>query len=432
MPAPFDIQTRRYVPDEDTAYKFWVHHTGSNTAAGTEAAPLASTEEALGRLPTFLWGRRAIVRYLPGHVETIARKLLFPPIVGAGAIDDVGLDGDEPAYDYLRSQLRLQAVLATIDDVDAVITLADATTGLLTVTDASKAWTVNEHRGRTLINPGFPAEHGTIWGNTATQLFVACVGYSGTDLRIIGGRAELTLGNPGELGVPSGLLYSAGGVSTALVGLTIRAAAGAGPALDIAGPNSVAAVACEIRGGFQIRNAAATATLDACYLQQGAYAPNAGTLAVRQCLISGMTANFHAVTGQYDMFGCRIEGCGPMGHGGTETPAGGFRIDNCWIVNGTSDGVKYAGGNRARVTSTRIDDCAGYAIRAEGNGLLSLFNVVGTGSNARGAYIDLGSNVIPSGVTVSGDQGEVLLGGNPFNWSQAPQFDAARMCRFGA
>lgn len=437
MPAKFDIQTQRYVPNEDDAINYWIHSgTGSNTARGEEGTPLASTEEALGRLPTFLWGRRAVLRYLPGHVETVPRKLLVPPIVGAGSVDDFIDFATEtevdPALDYIRSQLRLQAEPGTIDDLTAVITPADVTSGLLRITDATKAWTVNEHRGRVLINPGAPAEHGLIWGNTATELLVASLGYSGNSLRIVGTQAELTLGNAAESGVPSGLLFTAGGISTALVGLTIRAAAGAAPALDIAGPGSVAVLACQIRGGFQVRNASATVTVDASWLRDGAYAPNAGTLAVRQCLLSGMTANFHAVTGQYDLLGCRVEACGPMGHGGTSTPHGGFRIDQCWIVNGTSDGVFYGGGVRARVFSTRIDDCAGDAIKAEGNGMLALSAVAGTGSNGRGCRIDLGANVVPSAVTVSGDQGEVIMGGNPFNWAQAPQFDSARQCRFGA
>jgi hypothetical protein len=434
MPAAFDILTRRRLPSEEVI-DLWVHSpTGSDTAAGDALAPLASTEEALGRVPSMLWGRRAVVHYLAGHSETLVRPLFMPPILGGGHIDDVAIDAPDPSWDYLRPQVLLQAEPVTVEDITGVITLADATSTLVKVTDASKAWTPNEHVGRALINPGAVAEHGMIWANTATELFVSSVGYSGGALRIVERDATLTIGDPASF-VLAGLMFSASLASIGLVGLNLYAEVGAGPAVDIASPGAVSMLLCEVRGGFQCRSTGQV-TADACYFNGGSYAPNGGTLAVRQSFLSGMLANFHAVTGQYDLFGSRIDGCGAMGHGGTSNPLGGFRIDNCWIANGTGHGVLNLGGTRSRVTNTRIDACAGDAIRTEGPGYLSVQTVVGTGSAGYGCWVDVGAHVVPSGPpTVAGASGEVRLGGAAgatYNWSQAPQVDAARLCRFGA
>ena len=433
MPATFDILTRRRLPSEDQI-NLWVHAgTGSDAAAGTEAEPLASTEEALGRIPSLLWGRSAVVRYLSGHDETIARPLFFPPVVGGGQVDDVAFDGVDPAYDYVRNQITLLGAVDTVEDVNGTITLADATSQLTVITDLAKAWTPGEHVGRSVINPGNIAEHGKIWANTATQIFLTSVGMSDGGVRIVERAASLRVGD-GAAFVSSGLLMSASTASVSIIGINLIGA-GAGPAIDITGPGKVALLLSEIRGGFQCRDGAGSISLDACYLNGGSLGINAGTVAIRQSLLAGMVANFHAVTGQYDIFGCRAQGCGPLGHGGTSTPHGGFRIDQCWIADGTSHGISYGGGNRARVTNTRIDSCAGDAINAAGTGKLDVINVAGSGSTGYGAWVDDGANVTAAALTVAGALGQVRLGGAggaTHTWADAPQVNTARLCRFGA
>lgn len=416
--------------------ELWVHSgTGANTNAGTEAAPLASTEEALGRIPTLLWGRRARIWYLAGHLETLVRPLYMPPILGGGQIGDITLAGVDPSWDYLASQISMVAAPVTVDDLTGVQTLADATTGLVKITDATKNWTPNEHVGRGLINPGAPAECGMIWSNTATELFVASVGFSGAALRIVRRDARLVMGDPAAF-VPVGMLMHGMHPSLSMVGLTLEAAVGAGPALDVVSNGELALLLCEIKNGFQARVAAGSITMDACYLNGGAFAPNAGEIAIRSSLMSGLSANFHAVNGQYDLYANRIQNCGAMGHGGTSTPHGGFRIESCWIANGTQEGIKYFGGIRGNILNTRIDNCASHGIRAEGTGTLLVSNVTGSGNVGYGANIDNGAIVNPAaGTSVSGTLGEVRLGGSggaTHLWADAPQVNANRLCRFGA
>lgn len=434
MPAAFDLLTQRRLPSQEQLTIF-VHHTGSDSAAGTEGAPVASTEEALGRIPSLLWGRRAVVRYLPGHTETIARPLFFPPIIGAGHSDDIAFDGEDPAWDFVRCQVSLEAAPVTVETVNGVVSYADATTGLLKITDATKNWTANQHRGRLLYNPGAIAELAVIWSNTATELFTTGIGFSDGSMVIADRGANLTLGDPAA-NVLAGLLLNACGAPLALVGLGLHAAAGAGPAIDATCHNGVALLGCEFDGGVYLRPGAGVVTFDGCYLHGGSWAPNGQPLAVRGSFLRSMAVAYHGSggAGQYDFYGCRIESCGSLGHGGTTRPEGGFDIDSSWIASGTSHGILYSGGARARVRNTRIDSCTGDAIRADGTGVLTLSGITGTGSTGRGCQIDNGAHVLPTSVTVVGAQGEVILGGasgTPYTWAQAPQVNASRFCRFG-
>lgn len=433
MPAQFDLQTRRRLPSEDMVSLFVSSVSGADTNAGTSDAPLATLEEALGRVPSLLWGRRARVRLLPGHTETIARPLFVPPIVGAGHLDDVALDGEDSAWDYLRPQVLIDCAPVAVEDVNGVIS-AEATTGLVTVTDASKNWAPNVHVGRTIYNPANPAESAIIWANTATELFTTAAFFSDGGLRIATRGATLNVGDAG-LFVTAGVMMTGNTAAMGIVGVNIRANPAAGPALDHGSPGALSLLLCEISGGFQCRGRANTVTVDSCYLTGGSFAPNAGSIAVRQSLLNGMTAAFHSVNGQYDLFSCRVQGCGPMGHGGSSTPHGGFRIDNTWIASGTGHGVKYGGGARSRIQATRIDSCAGDAVNADGVGNLDMSSVVGTGSTGSGAKIK-GSTVIGAGNTVRGNlvtganNGEVVLNATGYTWSQAPQVDAATFSRF--
>lgn len=69
-----------------------------------------------------------------------------------------------------------------------------------------------------------------------------------------------------------------------------------------------------------------------------------------------------------------------------------------------------------------------------GTGVLTLSGITGSGSAGRGCYIDNGAHVLPTSVSLTGTQGDVILGsasGTPYTWAQAPQVNASRLCRFG-
>jgi hypothetical protein len=139
MPATFELFTKRRLPSQEQV-TIYVHHTGSDSAAGTDTAPVASTEEALARIPSLLWGRRAVVRYLPGHVETIP-TLFFPPLPDTTTTS-------RATVKFPRGTSAVRVSLERPVDVSVNAIRADATTGLLR--SPTPSWTVNEHRGRLL------------------------------------------------------------------------------------------------------------------------------------------------------------------------------------------------------------------------------------------------------------------------------------------
>lgn len=436
MPAPFDLLTMRKLPSEGQI-DIWIHSgTGNNVAAGTQGAPVASTEEALGRVPSLLWGRRAVLHYLPGHDEVIPRTMFMPPIIGAGHLDDVDFTAAEPSWDFVRAQVQLEAEPTIVETLNGTVAVDDSNSRLLVITDASKAWTADQHRGRIVLAPGTLAGYGVIWSNTATQLRVTMTEgaiASGT-FAIATRSARLELGDP-EAFIQSGILMTAVAAPICLVGLEIATAPGvAGPALDIVSQAGASLFLCGIEGGLTLRPGRGNVYVDGCYLSGGTFAPNGQPMALRGSFLDGVATGYHGSggAGQFDLFGVRAIGCGSLGHGGTSLPEGGFNIDQCWISDSTSHGVIYQGGNRARVRRTRIDTCAGDAIRADGCGNLAVQGVTGSGSTGRGCQLASGVHVAPSTsggvpVSVSGAQGEVLVDGVAFTWSQSPQGSNSRL-----
>lgn len=434
MSAPFDLYTERRLPTEDII-QLWIHSpTGNNDSAGTLTAPLASLEEALARIPSILWGRRVVIHVLAGHTETLLRPLVFPPIIGADTIDDLSLTATEPSWDYQRPQIMIQAAPVTVQEITGTLS-AEATTGLQTITVAGAGWTTNEHVGRAVINPGAPSENAIIWGNTATELFVTAANLSDGTLRIVRRDATFTLGNPDAFpDTTAGLIVNGCVASISFVGLTIRnpGSASADVALSLICQKSVNFMLCELDGGVYLRAGSGEVYFDSCYIHSGSMALNGQATGIRQCYLSGLTMNFHGGGGAgiYYYSTCRISACGALGHGGTSLPDGGFEVASCWISGGTSHGVLYEGGNRARVTFCRIDSCAGDAIRADGSGNLHVFGCTGSGNTGYGCYADRGaiiehSTTVP---TVTGTSGQVRLGGVAsgvtYTWSQTPQTHA--------
>lgn len=437
MPAPFDLLTRRRLPSEDPV-ETWVHSgTGSNTAAGTAGAPVASTEEALGRMPTAMWGRRGVVHYLAGHDEVIPRTMFMPPIIGGGHIDDLDFNTADPSWDFSRSQIQFQAEPTTFEAVAGTITIDDTTSRMILITDGTKAWTTDQHRGRLVLGLDTLAGYGVVWSNTATQLRVTVLeGSLSTGTVVIATRsARLELGDP-EAFVQSGMIMSAVAAPVGFVGIDFALNDGViGPAVDVISQAGISFLLCGFYGGLTLRPGRGMVYLDGCYLSGGAFAPNGQPLAVRNSFLDGVIAAYHGSggAGAFDIFGSRFIGCGSLGHGGTSLPEGGFNIDQCWVSEGTSHGVLYEGGNRARIRKTRIDNCAGDAIRADGCGNLRVEQVTGSGSTGYGCLIDNGGHVLPVGATtVAGASGEVRLGGVNYTWSQAPQVNTSRLCRFGS
>lgn len=409
------------------------NHGSDHASGGTADHPLKSTHEALARAARSDWDTNIRVCYMAGHAETLA-ELPTPPMIKSGPIDDVSVDGEDPSWDYLRPQIRFQAAPTAVEDVNGMIQIDDPTSTMVMVHDPTKSWTPGQHTGKSIIHPGAPAEVGVIWDNTATELLVSMVGANltaGTH-RIIDRSASLTFSK--SLQISASVLPAVG-----FIGLNLSSD-GPGPAVDIVGSsNLVQFLMCDISGGFQARDGARRVQVDACRLRNGPLSIDCHNLAIRQSYLSGLTSHYHAVSGQYDLYGCRVRDCGSMGHGGSGTPNGGFRIDNCWISEGRDSGIVSYGGTRSRVTNTRIESCHGDAIWVDGRGTLTLDTITGGGSTGYGCRIGPGADVRVAGsVTVRGngsvedpDPGEVMLGNAWWHWVNAPQGNNRYQNRFG-
>jgi hypothetical protein len=433
MPASFDLLTKRRLSSQEEINIYVSSSAGSNTAAGTVGAPVASLEEALGRIPTNLWGRRANVIVGDGttpHTETIARPLLLPPLTATGQIEDITLGGIDASWDYIRPQVVIKAPPITVENVTGTLS-AEATTGLQILTVSGASWSTDEHKGRILINPGAPAECAVIWGNNATQLFTTSPGgFTDGALRIVRRGATFVVGDSSSF-EPVGMRLAGSLGAIGLIGLTIQAASGAYPAIELLNHGQTALFMCEVNGGINTRSAAVVSTIDACYLRNGTLGSNGGPLSIRSSFLETMAAGFHSSSGEYYLYACRVKGCGPMGHGGTTTPNGGFSIDACRISNATSNGIEYRGGHMSRIENTQIDDCAADAVYAAGVGGLMMSNVIGSGNTGHGLHVNNGAQVTVSGCTVTGTGGNVELVSTTHAWGAAPQRDDTKYARFG-
>lgn len=450
-----DFFSVRRTPTEDVIELFVHSGTGDDDLMdGTEARPYATLEKALSMVPLNLWGRCVTIWLKDGHAETIARPLYLPPILGGGPTEDIVL-GDDPSWQFTRTQVAVACAPVTLDTLTGVCSVANTRTTQIKVTDASKAWTVNEHVGRILLVgagesvDNQPAGYGMIRSNTATELFVCLLnGAIGNGpMRVCRRGATFTLGDgANEFGQQSGLSMSGTVAPVSFTGITFKKpVGGTGPVVDLTNLAGTSFFLCEMDGGIQLRPGSGFVAIDGCYLHDGPFAPNGQPLALRGSFLADMAANYHGSggAGQYDLIGNYILRCGSMGHGGTSTPEGGWKIENCHIVSSTSYGIIYRGGNRGVINNCHIESCALAGVRAEGPGHL-LINGLGGSANLFGVDVDSGVFVVATSADIAGTTGAIKFAGThinpadsqPYEWTDLPLASyagaSARGCRLGA
>ncbi len=445
-----DLFTSRRVPGQDTI-TLYVHHTGSvNNDGLASTRPLPTLEMALALLSSFSWGRLFLIKVLNGHAETLTRPLHFPPIIGTGDPDDLAFDasfnysGVDPTWDLLRTPLRIECDPVLVDTFTGVVTTYNAVTGMTTVTDATKAWTVNEHVGRIVLAGGStsvsnpPSTYGVVFSNTATALNITAttdLGMTNGPMRIVSRGATFTLGDSTSW-TKVGLFLNACMIPVSFVGITFARGSGVtGPLFNITSHSNINFLMCEFNGGITFNPGAGLIAIDGSYLHSGFWGANGQALALRGSLMSGMSHAFHGTggSGLYDFYGNYITGCGPLGHGGTSTPEGAFRYDHCHIVAGTGVGVKYTGsGARCNISNTKIDSCAAGGIAADGPGYLLLNNVTGISNTGYGITVDSGTHVVATSTDLTGSSGAIHFAGAGTNaWADLPLVSSTRLCRMG-
>lgn len=390
-----------------TTTTLYVRSGGDDAADGLSVGnALATLEEVNRRLPDTAHGERFIVDI--GGDHTIASNFhLKVPL----ALEPVSFDlAPSPHRTFLyTAPLVVRSVPTLYDTLDAGYTeLADPTHGMVVITDATKAWTVNEHRGRMVVGQGF-FEWGVIISNTATQLVVAHSGGMTGTLEILGVGSTLTIGDPGAVFSEPGFQVTSRG-HVVFQGIAFRAPAATSQAMMVRCPGDQMTFAmCDFDGITLAQGD--MAFFESCYFSGKPVAINGQPTTVRNCGFYNVDFNCHGTGGNGTTywFSNRIDSCGPVLGGNTEFE-GGWQLENQHINNGDSHGITYNGGPRATLKNTVIENCLGDAVLARNPGRLGCDNVDGAGNSAFGIRLQHGVQVHAPSSSVTGASGDLSVG----------------------
>ena len=154
--------------------KIYVRSTGDDfTGDGTPTKPFRTVQRALRGVPVIDPGDMRFVIDNTGCVET--DPIVFPAFVsGQIALFDVGPDF---APYMVEGYVTLQALPTQLDALDGPTTTFtyDSLSGLAKVQDTSKAWAVDQFKGKWLVGSGV-FDLAAIAGNTANTLDTAALG----------------------------------------------------------------------------------------------------------------------------------------------------------------------------------------------------------------------------------------------------------------
>jgi hypothetical protein len=142
--------------------------------------------------------------------------------------------------------------------------------------------------------------------------------------------------------------------------------------------------------------------------------------------------------GSNHYFGCLFDACNGLSGGNFEQNTD-LVITNCWITNGSGNGIEKNHPFNGRFNANRIDNCAGNAISiTTGGGIQKVRDTVGSGNGQYGCRLFHGANLQYQhtiGVnTVVGALGEIKIGNkDPILWADCPASDYdvqfPRLCR---
>lgn len=410
------------VPETVIYVRPWGDNSRSGLTPGTDAGSPGDAlsedgglEEADRRMPLTLHGERFAID-VTGCDITIPRNwALKSPVTG----DQPALElfpVDHPSF-LVRACVMIRAlpdVVLTLNS-PTTTTVAEATHGMLVVTDTSQVFAVNEHAGRLLAGSSF-FEWGRIQENTATELVIAHGGMLSPPFEIWDPGATLTIGDPGEFfGVPGFTLLAY--CPVVLQGLRIRAPAAFSSALSVCNPGGTLNVwHCDVEG-VQFEGGAGV-FVDGCYFPGKTFSQNQ-PLDVKRSVFAGPTIASQGVGagGSQFVFHNRFVGCTAWPLFGAPDFGGGFQVEACAVEDAVGSGLQFTGGLRGSVRDTSVDDVvtspglAGDAVRAVGPGRLDVRNVTGSGNAGHGVGVQDGTQArVQSTTTVTGTSGDLLVG----------------------
>lgn len=377
-----------------TRLTIYVRPTGDDlTGDGTSTNPFKSVARALRAVPVIDPGDTRFVIDNTGCVET--EPIVFPPFV-SGQMPVFASGADFASY-YFEGYVTVQAVptqLDVLNDPTTTFTF-DPISTLHTVQDSSKAWTVDQFKGKWLVGSG-TYELAVIAGNTPDTLNTtssnAFTGRFTAPMSIVDLSADLN----------GGVTLSGVNAPISLNGQRIVQ-----NGLAVMGAWEFFALLCDLKSPFVTNS---SAYFDGCSIRgNGLFRTT--DIVIENAVVFGYLADCAPDMTRSVVQGI-LENCAMPFASGLDygsPSSGGFAYCECrrrpFVV---SAGTVY-------VLWLKVDDVPGDAIIANGPCVADLFSV-GTGSTvggiglhaSNGAQIHVHDNVNPTGAG-----GDLKVGQNP-------------------
>ena len=395
-------------PDVAESRYIYVRPTGSNeTGDGSLANPYATVAYAVQTIPLLIKGIKYIIE-MTGVDETLSSQLRLPPwISGDSFILNPVNQSEYGRYDLVDCPVTFRANPVDIDDFTVTGSAADPGSGLLTLTDSSKSYTVDEHKGKFLVGSGF-FDFAPIISNTSDSLEVAKSSAFTAPLKIVECGASIGMSS----GFEDIITYSGG---TSLISFQgIRFFHGS-PSISTTINLNLAPVAfylCDIESGITLKDFGGNNDFRGIVVEN--YFRLLGSSAVTtSCFFDSCSFSMYGSTASsnFPITDCAYVGCDPVGHTGNAEPVLTFDVSNILIRDSVSHGFRYLPTGRSTIEDATIEGSTGNGVIIDGPASLHISNVIGTGNSGYGLFADDGAHLrIDSTTTVTGTSGDIKCG----------------------
>lgn len=406
----------------------YVRPGGSDaTGDGSSGNPYATPLHAIHQLPRFLGNKRYLIDVTGVTWDFTGQEGHLPQFLGS---DQQKITTEFGAWDP-SAQIIFWSDLTVVDTISSHTETADPYTQTLTLTDGTKAWTVDEHKGR-MVRDSTGFVFGAIASNTATELEVCAYNSFTAPIEIVEPGATFRRNEPGEW--EGAVVLPENGPSYAFRGIKILHAnttdAYAYALLGLHGSIGAAAY-CEING-VAAYGGGNDILFDSCYIhgESGSrkeFYMGGGKLKMRWSYAEHLEMRQYGDGGTGDAgHGTVIfDDCTSVLHGGNAEPDMIGELVHCKIRNGPGHGVVFYGGGKSKLSKCRIDNCAGDGVHVRAGLFTFLDNIGGSGNSGYGVSVEQ-AGVLEisdhSNIDITGSSGDLYVEGS-YGAQSWPDYD---------
>jgi hypothetical protein len=408
----------KYAQDPSTGVLkpvIYVRPTGSDlTGNGTLSAPYATLERAWRDIPLYT-GFDVYFIDITGVTNTYttlempAWQSSLPQVIDLAPANHPDL--------VSRGSVNIYATNPVLDTAAITSQSQNAQTKLLSITDSSKSWTVNQFKGKIARGAGF-FQFGIIASNTSTTLEIAVqsTGWTGpVSIQDYGATLDLNVSS-----FTSGLFLHGNTAFVQFAGINFTNTAGAANTI-FHRSSQTEFTGCAI---YQISHRGMPPTNinhTGIHFRAGASSsvepPNVGS--VQRCFFESVacTPNPSGLS-SYFMNACIIDTPPrPTGNVGTVTSdniSNAF-ISSTLVRNSVGHGLELAGSGNNRIRDVRVDGAtgAGSGVLLRRNAVCRISALAGTGNARHGLEVTDGSHAqVPTSISITGTLGDMKSGNN--------------------